>query len=219
MVCKPSFWDSQYSDKNKSFEENLGNYKRDMMLWEQTEAIKKMQNNNSSGQTTSDTYTLNNRTSNTIRTLYSDYLNKTNNNKFEEGSEQSIKYNRILNKYKTTLERADHLEYQFTALLYLVLICILALGFPTVFIVNNDLVKILVFTLLPLNILAFIINKVVIKHTLDKAYELKENAEKFVYNNKQELKSYIPPVKIYVRKRNKPKEIKEKTILYLEHNK
>ena len=181
MITRPSIFDTKYQKMN--YEETQLNYDRDMMLWEQTEALKNMQNNNG-GTTTSNTYTLNNRTSNTIRTLYSDYLNKTNNNKFEEGSEQSIEYNRLLNRYRTTIERADHLEYQVTGLLYLVLICILALGFPTVFIVNNDLVKILVFTLLPLNILAFIINKAVIRHTLDKAYEIKETAEKFVYNNK-----------------------------------
>lgn len=182
MITKPSIFDTRY--QNMSSEETLLNYNRDMMLWEQTEALNNIQSGNTN--TYSTQYTLNNRTSNTIRNLYNDYLNKTNNNKFEDGSEQSIDYNRLLNRYRNTLERADHLEYQVTGLLYLILICILALGFPTVFIVNNDLVKILVFTLLPLNILAFIINKVVIRHTLDKAYKLKETAEKFVYNKNRE---------------------------------
>ena len=41
MASKPYFGQAQYKDKNKSFEENYGNYQRDLLLWEQAEAMEK----------------------------------------------------------------------------------------------------------------------------------------------------------------------------------
>ena len=40
MALKPIYGNMEYRDKNKSFEGNLANYKRDLLLWEQSEAQK-----------------------------------------------------------------------------------------------------------------------------------------------------------------------------------
>ena len=41
MATKPSMGDKQYNDLNKSYRERYGEYKRDLLLWEQSEELKK----------------------------------------------------------------------------------------------------------------------------------------------------------------------------------
>lgn len=46
MLEKPSMGDKQYNDLNKSYRERYGEYKRDLLLWEQADALNKIQKQN-----------------------------------------------------------------------------------------------------------------------------------------------------------------------------
>ena len=46
MLEKPSMGDKQYNDLNKSYRERYGEYKRDLLLWEQANALNNIQKQN-----------------------------------------------------------------------------------------------------------------------------------------------------------------------------
>lgn len=139
MINKPSLFSIKYDNMDKN--ETLLNYERDMMLWEQTEALNKLANKT------------NYNTDYTPIIPYK-YLDPTKPRNF---------------KYVTLYHKLDILENTFTPLLITLLFIVICLIPIIEFIISNiELANILKFIILPVTLLSMILVKLNKRHIINK---------------------------------------------------
>jgi len=159
MINKPSLFDTKYQKMN--FEETSLNYDRDMMLWEQTEALKRVTNSNNSY----------------VPVNYTPHY--TPNNCFDKDTPEHIKYKRLTAEYDRLYGQIYYLENNLMGFFVAILICIIV-SLPVCICVNQDLAKTLGFIALPIAILPIILVKLkisLVQGNLNKTEALLEEME------------------------------------------
>lgn len=193
MASKPYFGQAQYKDKNKSFEENYGNYQRDLLLWEQAEAMEKQnealqqlayqQKQQEIQQHISDVFSREPEplSEEERLELFADE------NEFKEGSELYNKFEILLNKYNKYKNITYHLDNSF---LIITLLLILSVSW-IVAIINPKTIPYIILALV-INIIALLIIKHIRISAKCKADALRNKMLEMKIKNKTELETYEP---------------------------
>ena len=153
MITKPSIFDMKYQNMNQ--EDTLLNYERDMMLWEQTEALNRISNGNSS--------------SRTIEPYTSDYT--PNISKFKINAPERDKYARLSNNYNSLMDKEFYLSNNaLSGLVFITVIILVAL--PVCICTNLELAKMLGFVALPISLIPIILLKLKITNVRSEIKEI-----------------------------------------------
>ena len=193
MITKPSLFDIKYDKMTQ--EESLLNYNRDMMLWEQTEALNKLSNGNNTS----------------TNTLYNDYVSHyTPINRFDVDTPEHNKYERFSINYDNLLSQDFYLKNNLMGFLFAVIICIIV-AIPICICVNSDLAKTLGFVAIPITLISALLVNLKIKATRLKINNIVNKLEEL-----DDLADKMNTPKRYSRKITK-KPQPEKEILILDH--
>lgn len=140
-IHEPCFGDSIYHDSKKSFDEVYGQYQRDHLLWEQTQALQKQ------NELIKESISQSKSNSASTSTYYSDYDSSYDSdiphfnltyNYYKPNTKNYIEFDKFLNKRDKLEIKANRLDdiRVFFLFIFTILIC---MGLPALIIINQAL--------------------------------------------------------------------------------
>lgn len=181
-MLRPSMFDIKYQKMNS--EETLLNYERDVMLWEQTEAIKRMSENSNPSNSSFDIST---QSDNDILDYEIDSVFKQSQNPFKYGSDLYLKYKKLASICYRYSQKARRYNQGFKSLSLVIFTCLLCFGLPLAYSQshNNSGYVPLVFYLMGINILFYVYAHIMTRHYIKKAKDADDDLDLFANKYKE----------------------------------
>lgn len=182
MVEKPSLFNGNYDHLHGS--ESLLNYERDLMLWEQTEAIKKLQQDLEEREKKVELNKILNSYSYDYSKPAEPYVYSGENiNVFEVGTPLSDKYENLEAQQNNLLHKIKTLNSDVAGFVWLFILALVLIGFPSLIVTENKDLRLFMSIATPISLIIQAIIYITIDEMNKQIQVLKDEQMKLIKDN------------------------------------
>lgn len=207
MVEKPSLFNGNYDHLHGS--ESLLNYERDLMIWEQTEAIKelqrKLEEQDRQAKINSFSGVYSHTSSNLSSNEMSDIINF---NVFEEGTPLYNKYNDLKARQNKLTHKIAVLGSDIDFFVWMFILALVLIGFPSLIVTENKDLRLFMSIATPIIVIIQIIITISLNEMKKEVQALEDEQKKLIEDNLD--KNTHLPKKYKKRKTTKTKKHKNR---------